>query len=78
MTMGTNHLGHFYLTYLLWGLIRKADKPRIINVSSNAHAGMGLVKHNAAIDFEDMNYTKDYSSNVAYTRSKIANILFTR
>jgi NAD(P)-dependent dehydrogenase (short-subunit alcohol dehydrogenase family) len=76
--MGANHLGHFYLTYHLWNLLKIADKPRIINVSSNAHEGMGIVKYNAAIDFEDFNYEHNYSFDLAYTRSKIANILFTR
>eukprot|EP00178_Gracilaria_changii_P011703 TRINITY_DN33013_c0_g2_i1.p1 TRINITY_DN33013_c0_g2~~TRINITY_DN33013_c0_g2_i1.p1 ORF type:complete len:106 (+),score=5.93 TRINITY_DN33013_c0_g2_i1:256-573(+) len=76
--MGVNHLGHFYLTHLLWDLILKAEKPRIINVASNAHAGMGPNKYNAKLDFDDMNFTKNYDPKVAYTRSKIANILFTR
>jgi len=78
MDMGVNHLGHFYLTYLLWGLIRKADKPRIINVSSNAHGFDGYFLGNGKLDFEDMNYVNNYKANVAYSRSKIANILFTR
>lgn len=78
MTMGVNHLGHFYLTSLLWDSLRNSEKPRIINVASNAHAGMGVVKYNAAIDFEDINFENNYKGDLAYTRSKIANILFTR
>jgi NAD(P)-dependent dehydrogenase (short-subunit alcohol dehydrogenase family) len=78
MTMGVNHLGHFYLTYLLWNSLKCAKTPRVINVSSNAHAGMGLIKYNAAIDFLDINFNNNYKGDLAYTRSKIANILFTR
>ena len=41
MQMGVNHLGHFYLTYHLWELVKKCPNPRIINLSSNAHEGKG-------------------------------------
>lgn len=73
MNMGTNHLGHFYLTYLLWDHIKKVEKPRIINVSSLAHKGRGF-SGGFGIDFNDLNqFDKE-----AYGRSKLANVLFTR
>ena len=79
MTMGVNHLGHFYLTYLLWPLIKKADQPRVINVSSHGHRGKNMWWSNASLDFDDFHYKKGtFSMAEAYTRSKIANILFTR
>jgi NAD(P)-dependent dehydrogenase (short-subunit alcohol dehydrogenase family) len=53
MQMGVNHLGHFYLTYLLWEKIKKAEKPRIINVSSKAHQGFFTALTD--INFEDLN-----------------------
>ena len=34
MHIGVNHFGHFYLTFLLWPLLKKAINPRIINVSA--------------------------------------------
>lgn len=38
MQVGTNDLGHFLLTSLLWDEIKKADKgARIVNVASIGH-----------------------------------------
>lgn len=63
--MGTNHLGHFALTNLL--LPQVTD--RVVVVASNAHRG-------ASLDFEDLNSRKNYDRWEAYSRSKLANLLF--
>ena len=75
MQMGVNHLGHFYLTYLLWDHIKKAGSPRIINVSSLAHKERF---ESSKINFDDINFEKGYGSYLAYSRSKKANILFSK
>ncbi|CAF3861650.1 unnamed protein product, partial [Rotaria sp. Silwood1] len=66
-TFGTNHIGHFYLTQLLLPLLIQSNG-RIINVSSIMH-----VFADENIDFSK-NYS--YNSTVAYSRSKLANILY--
>ena len=33
-----NHLGHFLLTNLLMPALRKGDEPRVVNLTSGAHA----------------------------------------
>ncbi len=66
LQFGTNHLGHFVLTYLL--LPQVTD--RVVIVASGAHR-MGR------IDRTDLNWErKRYSRWLAYGQSKLANLLF--
>ena len=69
---GTNHLGHFALTGLLFGLLKKTPESRIVNTSSAAHKA-------GKMDFSNLMYEdgKGYSRIRAYGRSKLANLLFT-
>ncbi|MEW5810398.1 MAG: oxidoreductase [Actinomycetota bacterium] len=65
--IGTNHLGHFALTNLL--LPKLTD--RVVTVSSLTHWRGGL-------DVDDLNWmTRSYSPYLAYSASKLANLLFT-
>ena len=73
--MGTNHLGHFLLTSLLFENINKSSVARIINVSSTAHR---LAKLKFANKSEILMTADNYSPWVAYGNSKIANLLFTK
>ncbi|KAM8952357.1 retinol dehydrogenase 14 [Pelodytes ibericus] len=71
MQFGVNHLGHFLLTYLLLGLLKNSAPSRIVVISSK------LYKY-GEINFEDLNSEKSYNKSFGYSRSKLANILFTR
>lgn len=70
-TFALNHMGYFRLTNLLRPRLIASAPSRIVNVASEAHRG-------ARLDFEDLQCAKRYSGWVAYRRSKLANILFTR
>ncbi|MGZ4690943.1 MAG: SDR family oxidoreductase [Acidimicrobiia bacterium] len=72
-TFGVNHLGHFYLTSLLLDRLRASAPSRIVVVSSQAHkvARRGL-------DFGDLQGEHRYRASDAYSRSKLANLYFTR
>jgi NAD(P)-dependent dehydrogenase (short-subunit alcohol dehydrogenase family) len=70
LQMGTNHLGPFALTALLLPLLRAADSPRVVAVSSMAHR---VVR---GIDLGDPRRHSGYSKWVAYGQSKLANLLF--
>lgn len=78
MQWGVNHLGHFYLTSLLWPKIKLSPTFRIVNLSSLAHKrNMGFGAE-PTLDFDNINYEKNYNDVEAYGRSKLYNVLFTR
>ena len=76
-----NHVGHFYLTALLFDRLDQPDETRIVNVSSLAG------KNDLAdIHFDNLNFEGNYEEGpklfgqtglIAYCQSKLANILFT-
>jgi len=70
--LGTNHLGHFALTGLLFDLLLKTTGSRVVNVSSSGHRF-------GKMDFDDLMFAggNGYSPMGAYGRSKLANLLFT-
>jgi NAD(P)-dependent dehydrogenase (short-subunit alcohol dehydrogenase family) len=70
MTFALNHLAYFLLTNLLLDPLKAADSARIVNVSSEAH-------RRARLDFLDLQGQHRYTGWRAYSRSKLANILFT-
>lgn len=71
LQLGTNHLGHFALTGLLIDLLLITPGSRVVNISSNAH-------HAGEIDFSNLFYLDGgYTPSAAYSRSKLANLLFT-
>jgi retinol dehydrogenase 12 len=70
-TFAVNHLAPFLLTHLLRGKLARSGAARIVVVASEAHRG-------ARIDFDDLMLEKGYGQMRAYSRSKLANILFTR
>ena len=71
---GTNHLGHFLLTGLLFDVIKKTPESRIVTQSSAVHKAESMKPD---IHFDDLNWEKSYDSFQAYAQSKLANLLFT-
>jgi NAD(P)-dependent dehydrogenase (short-subunit alcohol dehydrogenase family) len=69
LQFGTNHLGHFALTGLLYDLLKKIPGSRVVTVTSYAHF-LGW------INFGDLNSEKFYQKWLAYAQSKLANVLF--
>ncbi|CAN3130323.1 Short-chain alcohol dehydrogenase [Mycobacterium sp. smrl_JER01] len=69
MQFGTNHLGHFELTRLMFPALVAADGARVVNLSSEGH-------RISDVDFEDPNWEhRDYDKFAAYGASKTANLL---
>ena len=71
MTLALNHLGYFTLTNLLLTELLISGHGRIVNVSSEAH------RNCPGIDFDDLHGARGYSGKMAYSQSKLANLLFT-
>lgn len=71
-TFAVNHLAPFLLTRELEPLLRASAPARVITVASGWHTAV------EGLDFDDLQHEQDYDGKVAYQRSKLANILFTR
>jgi NAD(P)-dependent dehydrogenase (short-subunit alcohol dehydrogenase family) len=65
----TNHLGHFALTAHLLPALEQGAHARVVTVSSALYAG-------ASLDLDDLTSSNSYSPGRAYSRSKLANVLF--
>ncbi len=70
-TFAVNHLAPFLLTALLRPALERSRAARVVVVSSEAH-------RRARIDFDDLMLARGYDQMRAYSRSKLANLLFTR
>jgi NAD(P)-dependent dehydrogenase (short-subunit alcohol dehydrogenase family) len=70
MQLAVNHLAYFLLTNLLLPQLKAGAPSRIINVSSGAHTSVSL-------DFDDLQAAREYRPKTVYSRSKLANVLFT-
>ncbi|MFQ6030140.1 MAG: SDR family oxidoreductase, partial [Dehalococcoidia bacterium] len=70
LTFALNHLAYFLLTNLLLDTLKASAPARVVNVSSGAH-------HGAVLDFDDLESRSRYKGFQAYSRSKLANVLFT-
>ena len=74
LQFGTNVLGHFVLTALLWpALLRAAEagaeRPRVVTLASIAHK-------RGQLNFDDLQSAKRYSPMGAYQQSKLADLMF--
>lgn len=70
LQFGTNHLGHFALTGLLFDILRATPEARVVTVSSLAH-------RSGKLRLDDPHWENGrYSRSRAYGRSKLANLMF--
>jgi retinol dehydrogenase-14 len=70
LQFAVNHLAYFLLTNLLLPQLRAGAPARVVNVSSGAH-------EHARLDFDDLQSERRYEPQEVYSRTKLANILFT-
>lgn len=70
-TFSVNYLGHFLLTRLMLNKLLTSQNPKIINVSSVAYK-------KARINDDDLIDPINYSPMKVYSRSKLAQLLFTK
>jgi NAD(P)-dependent dehydrogenase (short-subunit alcohol dehydrogenase family) len=71
LQFGSNHLGHFALTAHLLPLLRAADRPRVVSLSS-------MAARQGRIHFDDPQFEKSYTPMQAYAQSKLAVLMFAR
>ena len=68
--LGTNHYGHFVLCGMLFDRIEEAQGQIVVVASLGYNMGI------KTIQFDDMNWDKNYSANPVYSQSKLAQMMF--
>jgi len=71
LTWETNFLSAFLLTRLLLPALKRAARPRVVNVGSDAHRV-------GRIDWGNLELSKGFGGYPAYANSKLALLLFTK
>lgn len=74
--IGVNHIGHFYLTELLMGKLRKSAPSRVISVSSISNT---MAPESGVVPTTwraQRAVPEDYEDGAAYGQSKLSNVLF--
>jgi NAD(P)-dependent dehydrogenase (short-subunit alcohol dehydrogenase family) len=74
LQFGTNVLGHFALTGLLFPALERAaanaaQRPRVVTIASIAHK-------QGRLNFDDLQSKQNYNPMGAYRQSKLANLMF--
>jgi retinol dehydrogenase-14 len=70
-TFAVNHLAPFLLTEMLLDRIIASGSARIVTTASVGH-------YRGTMDFDDLGFERGYQIMRAYSRSKLANVLYTR
>ena len=70
-TMAVNYFAPFAMTLELLPALRRAERARIVNVTSNSYAI-------ARLDFDDLSFERHYWMLGPYSASKLGNIYFSR
>jgi NAD(P)-dependent dehydrogenase (short-subunit alcohol dehydrogenase family) len=70
LQFGSNFLGPFALTARLLPLVLSAPAPRVVTMSSGV-ASYGRIR------FDDLEWERRYSPNLAYAQSKLADLMMT-
>jgi len=70
-TMAVNYFAPFAMTLKLLPALRRAERARIVNVTSNSYAI-------ARLDFDDLTFERHYWMLGPYSVSKLGNIYFSR
>lgn len=70
-TFAVNHMAYFVVTMGLLDRVKAAPAGRVVVTASRMHA-------TATLDFDDLQNERKYSTYLAYSRSKLCNILFAR
>jgi NAD(P)-dependent dehydrogenase (short-subunit alcohol dehydrogenase family) len=76
LNLAVHHLAPYSMTSLLLPLLRAGDG-RVVNVNSEGHRAALFRAGPIELDFTDLNSERGYDPFLVYSRSKLANLMFT-